>query len=385
MVDFEPLIPVAAGVASDLASMGGGKRPNEINNPQPATKKSKGPWKHKGKTYTNYQDYAIAVANDASLDTGVDVAGRAVIPGETGDSKTAAAKSKTGSNSAASPDTQIASKKIASAKPPTPKPVTYDPIKAATVATSEVRPEQLAIIEHLKNVQAGKTPSVAQQQLNMARESNIAAALSASNSARGGGTVAGQRAAMQQGAAINQQAAREAALLRAQEQAAATGQLAGVVGDVRTSDEAINALNVSNMMAADKSNLDARLKAGEINTNAMLDAHRLWQDGKIAEASALLGIDRLTLDKLMNDADIAIRSRQLDIQQAGQDKTFWSSILGGVGTALPFLGKAVDWFNTDTPKTTSTGGSATGDSHTVVRPSGGASASTSVRARPPIS
>jgi hypothetical protein len=103
---------------------------------------------------------------------------------------------------------------------------------------AEVRGQQQGLSGRFEDVLAGRGPSVAQQQMVQGQEAALqnAAALAASQSARGAGFGGLARGAAQQAALSSQDVAQKAAMLRAQEQQAAMGQYGQFLGQTRGQD-----------------------------------------------------------------------------------------------------------------------------------------------------
>jgi hypothetical protein len=113
-------------------------------------------------------------------------------------------------------------------------------VQAATVDTGaqgQFRSGQQGVVQSLQQTLAGQGgPSVAEMQLQKTTQANLAAQLAMARGARGGQMVAAQRGAARNLASINQQAAADGALLRAQEQQGARGQLLQALDSARGQD-----------------------------------------------------------------------------------------------------------------------------------------------------
>lgn len=113
------------------------------------------------------------------------------------------------------------------------------PIAMDTGYSDQWRMKQLGLADQLQAVANGTGgPSVAEQQLNQATNANnmAAASTAASSSQYGMDPAAAFKAALQQQAMNNQQAVGQAGLIRANEVAAARGQLAGLYDSARGTD-----------------------------------------------------------------------------------------------------------------------------------------------------
>ena len=109
----------------------------------------------------------------------------------------------------------------------------------------------------LRDVEAGKGPSVAREQLYAAQGANRAAMASQAASTRGGAgnQLFASRQAMQQSAANAQITQQQAAVLRAQEIAAARQQQADVYGSIRKGSMDLTALEAQRMQADEQMRL----------------------------------------------------------------------------------------------------------------------------------
>lgn len=126
------------------------------------------------------------------------------------------------------------------------------PIGMDTGYTDQWRLKQLGLADQLQGVVNGTAgPSVAEQQLAQATNANNAAAAStaASSSQYGMDPAAAFKAALNQQAMNNQQAVGQAALVRANEVAAARGQLGGLYDSARGTDAALQQAQMSAAIA----------------------------------------------------------------------------------------------------------------------------------------
>lgn len=144
-------------------------------------------------------------------------------------------------------------------------------------AQAELRGQQQGLIGSLQGTIAGTNPSVAALMLRQETERNVANQYALAQAANGMNTGMAQRTAMINAADINQQAIGQKAMLRAQEIAAAQGQLGGVLGGARGQD-----IDVSGQQARmDQERILAN--AGFLNTASMNQA-QLTQALKLANA-----------------------------------------------------------------------------------------------------
>lgn len=111
----------------------------------------------------------------------------------------------------------------------------YDPNSGQQ---AQARQQMEGLGQSYQDIIAGKGPSVAQQQLQMGQEQSLknAAALGASQAARGAGYGGLARGLAQQTALSGQDVAQKSAMLRAQEQQAAMGQYGQLLGQTRGQD-----------------------------------------------------------------------------------------------------------------------------------------------------
>lgn len=102
----------------------------------------------------------------------------------------------------------------------------------------EYTPEQQVVIDQLKQTIAGNSPSVAERQLAMSRDRNIAAQMAMAGTARGANVGAARRNAAYVGGQQMQESAGQAAMLRAQEISDARRELAGIGGQMFNAQQA---------------------------------------------------------------------------------------------------------------------------------------------------
>jgi len=113
----------------------------------------------------------------------------------------------------------------------------YDVINGVrTDGNEQARNDQLAYIQQLQELAAGRGPSAARAQLMLAMTQNQNNMAAQAASARGINPALALTNALRQGSMANQNSAGQAALLRAQEQLAATGQLGTALGQMRQQD-----------------------------------------------------------------------------------------------------------------------------------------------------
>jgi hypothetical protein len=109
-----------------------------------------------------------------------------------------------------------------------------DAIRQAQTNALAVNPQQQALADVLRASVAGEGPSVAEAQLKQATDQNVQQTAGLIGSQRGLNPALAARLAAKAGADANQTAAGQGATLRAQEQIAARGQLADVLGGMQT-------------------------------------------------------------------------------------------------------------------------------------------------------
>lgn len=145
---------------------------------------------------------------------------------------------------------------------------------AAQGGYSDFRRNQAGLIAQLEAMARGEGPSAAAIQMREAMDRAAGAQASAAAGAGGRGVNAGAalRNAMNNTAAIQQQGARDTATLRAQEQFNATGMLGQAVAQGRAADESMNQFNAGAQNDVARANLEAKLRAMGINTDAELQA-----------------------------------------------------------------------------------------------------------------
>lgn len=142
------------------------------------------------------------------------------------------------------------------------------------------RAQQQGLISQLQLQAAGRGPSVAQEQLRQATDTNIAQQQAAAKSVHGNARLAALRQATWQGAATQQQASSQAAALRAQEIASTQGALSNLLTSQRAQDAAAaiqqaalqQQTNLANAGFGQQTNLtNAQLlqNSGQFDANAM--------------------------------------------------------------------------------------------------------------------
>jgi hypothetical protein len=182
---------------------------------------------------------------------------------------------------------------------------TFDPTGGQQ---AEVRGQQMGLGQRFEDVIAGNAPSVAEQQLRMGQEGALknAAALGASQSARGAGFGGINRGIMQQAAQSSQDVAQQAAMLRAQEQQQAMGQYGQFLGQTRGQDlqaqqQAASEQQFATQMKGQLLAMGMSNEQAEAQTQAALEQQRLQAQsqkrglfGKILGGAARLGAGILT-------------------------------------------------------------------------------------------
>lgn len=146
--------------------------------------------------------------------------------------------------------------------------------RPAFAAQSGFRYDQRQLIDQLRDRARGVGPSAAEIQMRSAldRAAQAQQGIAASATARGVSSGAAQRQASNQVAALQAQGARDASLLRAQEQANYLQQYAGAVQGARGQDEEQTRFNAAQANDVAKANVDARLRALGITSQAQLQA-----------------------------------------------------------------------------------------------------------------
>lgn len=145
---------------------------------------------------------------------------------------------------------------------------------AAQGSTSAFRANQAGLIAQLEAMGRGEGPSAATIQMREAMDRAAGAQASGAAGAGGRGVNAGAayRNAANNTAAITAQGARDTATLRAQEQFNALQQLGGVIGQGRAADESMSSFNAGQTNQMAQANLEAKLRAMGITTQAQLQA-----------------------------------------------------------------------------------------------------------------
>lgn len=144
----------------------------------------------------------------------------------------------------------------------------------ATSNYSDARANQAGLIAQLEAMARGEGPSAAAIQMRDAMDRAVAAQTSAAATATGRGVNPGAAYlnASNMGAALTAQGARDTAVLRAQEQLNAVGQLGQVVGQTRAADENTNQFNANSQQNFNLANLQATLQTMGLNDEAQLRA-----------------------------------------------------------------------------------------------------------------
>lgn len=162
---------------------------------------------------------------------------------------------------------------------------------------------QSRTLQMLLDAASGKVVTAAERQAAQSAQRAAASqgSIAASATQRGAPTGAAYRQAANQTAAIQSRAANEAAQLRAQQQAAAQSILAQASGQARQQDQSGSQFNVSQLNEAQRTNLEAKLRALGITTPAQVQA-------LIAAATSK------------------------------DDPAMWERVLAGIANATPLLG-----------------------------------------------
>jgi hypothetical protein len=145
---------------------------------------------------------------------------------------------------------------------------------AQTAGPSSLVRNRAGLIAQLEAMARGEGPSAAQLQMNQAMDRAQSSQASAAAGAGGRGVNAGGalRMAMNNTAAIQSKGAQDAAILRAQEQANAMGQLGSVVGQGINADQTLSSFNAQQQNYMTQANMEAALKQLGLNDEAQLRA-----------------------------------------------------------------------------------------------------------------
>lgn len=155
---------------------------------------------------------------------------------------------------------------------PTMQAATIDPAQQA-----QFRAKQMALAQALEAQAAGRGPSLAQDQLRMATDRNIAQQMAMA--ASGGGNAAlARRQLGNQAAAMNQEAAAQSSIIRAQEQMAARQALAQALESARTQDIGLASKQAELLQGANTNNLEAAIRQRQLNDQAALEYRKLFAD-----------------------------------------------------------------------------------------------------------
>lgn len=180
----------------------------------------------------------------------------------------------------------------------------------------EFRAAQSALVGNLQSTVEGDQPSVAELQLQQGQEENARAQLAAAASARGEVNPALIAKATQDAiAASNLRTNQDAATLRAQEQAQARGELAGVLGQARETDVSVAAKDAELSTTVKLANLDADLKTALVQGD--IDAQRQIEQQRTSlaiEQMNTMNQQQAELANLQARMDQAIAQGDLDMQ-----------------------------------------------------------------------
>lgn len=151
-----------------------------------------------------------------------------------------------------------------------------DGTKIDATGSSQIRGQQQDLTQALRDRMEGRGPSVGQAQYDLAKGEIASQALGAAAQARGNDAVAARRDAIRSIGEQEQKAALSAALIRAQESAAASGQLGSVLDSTRGQDiglattqagltQGANLANQANTTQVNLANADAQTRVGMQN------------------------------------------------------------------------------------------------------------------------
>jgi hypothetical protein len=213
---------------------------------------------------------------------------------------------------------------LASRQAPTVNAAMIDPTQQA-----QFRNQQMALAQMLEAQSMGQGPSLANQQLKMGTDRNLAQAMAMAGSMRGGNTAAGLRNVQNQTSMINQQASQQAALQRMQEQMSAREQLAGVLSSGRGLD--INL--ASNQAGLNQQAALANQTASLQNQGQMDEMTRFYQGGIMgqqkSDRDAAMELERLRLQRELGMG-------QINAGLTANNNSNMTGLLAGLGSAVAY-------------------------------------------------
>ena len=187
---------------------------------------------------------------------------------------------------------------------------------------AQIRQSQMGLVSGLEGAIAGKEPSAAEIMLRNATDRNVANQYALAQAATGMNTGLAQRTAMINAADASQQAIMQQALLRAQEIAAARGQLGGVLDSARGADIGLATNQAGLQQQANLAN------TGALNTSTLTQA-QLSQQAAIQQAQLQQGASQFNAGQ-SNDAatanatlaqQAALANQQASMQAGTQNAT----------------------------------------------------------------
>jgi hypothetical protein len=202
---------------------------------------------------------------------------------------------------------------------------------AAQAQYSQFRQNQAGLISQLEAAANGTGPSAAALQMRQAMDQAAGAQASAAAGAGGRGVNAGaaQRLAMNNTAAIQSKGAADTAIIRAQEQLNARGQLGNAIAQGRSADEGVNEFNAGAQNQNAQANMMAKMQALGISTPAQLQALQLaMQAAGPGMGTQLLAGGASAIPGMLAYKNAQNQQQQQQIaQQSGRQDQFW----GGYG------------------------------------------------------
>lgn len=208
--------------------------------------------------------------------------------------------------------------------------------------SDQTRGRQMSLADSLAASAAGRGPSAAQSQLNLATDRNMKQALSLALSARGGNQIAALKQAQDTRAELGQQAGQQAATLRAQEQQQARGQLAEVLNTSRGQDLGAATTNAQMQQQTSLANASNQQTAGAANLSATLQQSQ-QQDAQIAQLMGMgMSLDqaRIQAQTQQNQFNADLLARQeaakngVAMQSQAQGAQLAGATIGAIGAAV---------------------------------------------------
>lgn len=216
---------------------------------------------------------------------------------------------------------------------------------------AEFRNQQMALAQALQAQSMGQGPSLANQQLKMGTDRNLAQAMAMAGSMRGGNAAAGMRGLQNQTSMINQQAAQQAALTRMQEQMSAREQLGGVLNAGRVSDIGLATSQAGLNQSADLANQQAKNQFMIQSQNAGLQQQglndamaRFYQGGMVDQNQ--FGINsQQELERLRLQRELGMG--QINAGIGANNQQMNSQLISGLGSAAAMYAMSDENVKTD--------------------------------------